>query len=330
MTARVQRRQFLSLFGGAALASAPAHAQQPALPVTGYLYVGTLEASAGFLAAFRRGLNESGYVEGGNVAIEFRFAQNDVSRLPELAADLVRRRVSVIAALGGITAAAAARAATQTIPIVFNTGADPVQLGLVASLNRPGGNVTGVTSVSGEVMPKRVGLLHELLPRAERFAVLVNPTNRNVEPVIDSTRAAAAAIGRQVDILNAATNREIDAAFTTLAQKRADALLIGPFLLFNNRRVQLATLATRHVVPAIHFDREFSEAGGLMSYGANIAEAPRQAGIYVGRILKGEKPADLPVVRASKFELVINLQTARTLGIEIPPTLLAQADEVIE
>jgi putative ABC transport system substrate-binding protein len=331
----IRRREFITLLGGAAAVSAAslpsaARAQQRAVPVVGYLANGSPEATAHLVAAFRKGLSETGYVEGQNVAIEFRWTHNDDNRLPELAADLVRRQVAVIAAAGSIAAALAAKAATATIPIVFGAGADPVQTGLVASLNRPGGNVTGVSTMNNELVGKRLGLLHELVPGAARFGALVNPNNPNSESMIMDARAAAAAIGRQVEVLSVGTNREIDAAFASLIQKRIDALLVAPDPLFVNRRVQLQSLATRHAVPAIFALRENVEAGGLMSYGSSLPDLFRQTGIYVGRVLKGEKPADLPVMRAVRFELVVNLQTAKLLGIEVPPTLLATADEVIE
>jgi ABC-type uncharacterized transport system substrate-binding protein len=326
----MRRRDVITLLGGAA-ATCPmaARAQQPAMPVVGYLYSGSPEPTAHLVAAFRKGLSETGYVEGQNVTIEFRWTHNNENQLPDLAADLVRRRVAVIAAPGSVAAGLAAKAATATIPIVFS-GGDPIQTGLVASLNRPGGNVTGINSMNSELMAKRLGLLHELIPEAARFAALVNPNNLTTETMIMDARAAAAAIGRPIEIFAASTNRDIDAAFASLMQKGADALAIAPDPLFNNRRVQLQSLAMRHAVPSIYSHRDFTDAGGLMSYGSNYTDLFRQTGIYVGRILRGEKPADLPVTRPTKFEFVINLQTARTLGIEIPPTLLALADEVIE
>jgi ABC-type uncharacterized transport system substrate-binding protein len=326
----MERREFITLLGGVAAAwPIAAKAQQPAMPAVGYLDAGLPEADAYVVAAFRKGLSEAGYAEGRNIAIEFRFAHNEVDRLPELAADLVRRRVAVIATRG-LLAPLAAKAATATIPIVFGTGADPVQTGLVASFNRPGGNVTGMNFMNVELGAKRVGLLHELLPGAARFAMLLDPTSPAAATHITVGRTAAAAIGRQIEFLNASTNREIDTAFANLVQKRADALLVGPYPLFSNRRVQIVTLAARHAVPAIYSAREYAEAGGLMSYGSSQTDEYRQVGLYTGRILKGEKPADLPVMRPTKFEFVINLQTARLLGIEVPPTLLAIADEVIE
>jgi putative ABC transport system substrate-binding protein len=328
----MQRRGFITLVGGVAAAwPLAARAQQPVMPVIGYLGAGTPETWANVVAAFRKGLAETGYVEGRNLAIEFRFAQNEFDRLPELAADLVRRRPVVIATPSSAAATLAAKAETTTIPIVFSTGADPVRTGLVASLNRPGGNVTGVNNMSGELGAKQLGLLHELLPGATRFAVLVNPNNRLLaEPTVQDTQATASTLGLQAEVLYAGTNRDIDNAFARLVQKRADALMVGPDPLFNSRLVQLATLAVYHRVPAIYFDRAFAEVGGMLSYGADVTDQHRQLGIYTGRILKGENPADLPVLRATKFEFVINLQTARTFGLEVPATLLARADEVIE
>ena len=272
-----------------------------------------------------------GFVEGGNVMIEYRWAENQTDRLPALAAELVRRDVAVIFAAGGTTAVAAAKASTATIPIVFSIGGDPVKTGLVDSLNRPGGNVTGVSFTNAELTAKRIGLLHELLPGARRFAALVNPDDQHtVAAVTVDAQAAAMAIGWSIEVLTADSNREIAASFASIAQKRVDALLIGPSPLFVSRRAQIATLAARHALPVIHFARAFVEASGLMSYGSSIADANRLGGIYVGRILKGQKPADLPVQQSVKFELVINLQTAQTLGLEVPPSLLARADEVIE
>ena len=323
------RRDFVALLGGAAAWPLVARAQQPAMQVIGYLDGGSLATSAHVVAAIRKGLSETGYVEGRQVVIEYRWAEGNYDRLPELASDLSRLKVSVIVATG-TPAAFAAKAATATVPVVFGGGIDAVQSGLVANLNRPGGNVTGVTSMNTEIEAKRLGLLRELLPSAMRFAVLVNPNNPLAEAGLKDAQAWAATIGRQIEILTANTSREIDAAFAILVQRRVDALLIGPDVFFNNRRVQLATLAVRHGVPAIYAFREFAEAGGLMSYGTSLAERDRQVGVYVGRILKGEKPADLPILQPTKFEFVINLQTARTIGLEVPPTLLARADEVIE
>jgi len=307
----MRRREFITLVGGTAAAwPLLARAQQPAKPVIGFLYAGSPEPSAHLLAAFRKGLTETGYVEGQNVAIEFRWARNETDRLPELAS-------------------IAARDATSSIPIVFSMGGDPIQAGLVSSFNQPGGNVTGISSMNTELGSKRLGLLHELVPNAERFATLV--INSPIyQPLVEDVQAGATSIGRPVDIFYASTSRDIDAAFARIVQKRIEALVLTPGPLFNNNRVQLATLAARHALPAIYSSREFAEAGGLMSYGPSITEEFRQTGIYCGRVLKGEKPADLPVMRATKFEFIINLQTARALGLEVPPTLLARADEVIE
>jgi ABC-type uncharacterized transport system substrate-binding protein len=326
----MKRRQFITLVGGATAWPLAARAQQSAMPVVGYLYSGTPESSERFVAAFRAGLNEVGFFEGRNVAIEFRWAQNDPGRLPELAADLVRRQVAVIATPGSTPATLAAKAATMTIPIVFYSGGDPVRLGLVASFNLPGGNLTGITSMNAELGSKRLGLLHELLPGAARFAVLVQSNSPLTEAFVAEVRAAAAALGLHVEVLSASDNRDIDLAFTSLVQKRADALLVSSDVLFTSRRVQLVTLAVHHRVPAIYPFREDAEAGGLMSYGSSVIDPSRQVGIYTGRILRGEKPADLPVMRSIKFEFVINLQVAKLLDLTVPPTLLARADEVIE
>jgi putative tryptophan/tyrosine transport system substrate-binding protein len=325
----MRRREFITLLGGAAAAwPLVARAQQRAFPVIGFLYAGSLESIETYAeTAFRKGLSEMGYDEGRNVAIEYRSAQNENKRLSELATELVRRRVAVIAAPGSPTAAVAAKSATTTIPIVFGVGSDPVKSGLVTSLNRPGGNITGVSTMNQELGPKRIGLLLELVPEVRRFAVLVNP---NSPGDITDVRAAAAALGRQVETLTASTNLDIDASFASLVQKRVDALLVSPGPPFGQRRVQLATLGARYRMPSILPDRRYAEAGGLMSYGSNAIEMYRQAGIYTGRILKGEKPADLPVLQAAKFEFVINLHTAKLLGLDVPPTLLARADEVIE
>jgi putative tryptophan/tyrosine transport system substrate-binding protein len=327
----IRRREFIVTLGGATVAwPLAARAQQLVMPTIGYLYVASPEAHAGRLAAFRKGLNEIGYVEGRNVAIEYRWAHNDTARLPGLVADLISRPVMIIAA-ADLPSALAAKAASTTIPIVFATAADPVQVSLVASLNRPDANITGVTNMATETGAKRVGLLHELLPGAARFAALVNSSNPGIaEAWTKQTQAAAAAIGRQLEILSASTDREIDSAFTSIAQKRVDALLVMPDNLFTSRRVQLVIQATRHGVPAIYYDRGYAEVGGLISYGANTTDVYRQVGVYVGRILKGEKPANMPVLQPTKLELVINMQTARAFGITVPPALLAIADEVIE
>jgi putative tryptophan/tyrosine transport system substrate-binding protein len=323
------RRDFITLLGGAAAWPLAARAQQPALPIVGYLDAGSPEPNAPLLAAFRKGLSEIGYVEGRNVAIEYRWAKGQTDDLPDLAADLVRRRVSVIVTGDGTGTALAAKAATATIPIVFMTGIDPVDSGLVAALNRPGGNVTGITHMNAQLDSKRLALLHDLVPRAVRFAALVPSGPLRGSRVFTDLQGAASAVGGKIEILTASTSREIDAAFASLEQKRAEALLISPGALID-RRVQILTLATRHGLPTVYPWRADAVAGGLMSYGIVITDQFRQSGIYVGRLLKGEKPADLPVLQPTKFELVINLQTARALGIEVPPSLLSIADEVIE
>jgi putative ABC transport system substrate-binding protein len=327
----MKRRSFITLLGGAAAAwPLAARAQQRSIPVIGFLHAGSPEPNVKRVASFRKGLSESGYTEGQNVAIEFRWATGQDDRLPELARELIRRRVAVIATLGSLAAALAAKAATPTIPIVFYMGGDPVALGLVASLNRPGGNVTGISNQDAELMAKRLALLRDLVPQATRRFALVNPTSPLTEAIIKNLEGSVATLGLQVEILHASTGREIDAAFGKLSQKPGGALLISPDAFFFIRRAQILTLAARHAVPAIYYDREFADAGGLMSYGADRVTTFQQAGIYTGRILKGEKPADLPVMQPTKFELVINLNTARALGIEPSPTLLALADEVIE
>jgi len=327
----MKRREFIWLLGGAALAwPLGVRAQQSAIPVVGFLNAGSPEPYANQTAAFRQGLSETGYVEGRNVAIEYRWAEGGIDRLPTLAAELVRRQVAVIVTPGNAEAARAAKAATASIPIVFSTGADPVQAGLVASLNRPGGNVTGVTGMNGQLGPKRLGLLQDLLPGAGRFAVLVDPNSALRESLITDLRTAASSIGRQLDVLIASTDRDIDAAFATLVQERAEALLVSPGVGLLDRRGQILALAARHRVPVIYPTRVWTEAGGLMSYGSSFTDLFRQAGIYTGRVLKGEKPADLPILRSTKFEMVINLKTAKALGLEIPDKLLALADEVIE
>jgi putative tryptophan/tyrosine transport system substrate-binding protein len=332
----VRRREFITLLGGAAAMSSSlwpraARAQQARMPVIGYLYAGVPEASGtAQTGAFRRGLAEAGYVEGRNVTIEYRWGQNDPARLPALAADLVRRRVAVIVTPGSGSAARVAMTQTSTIPIVFGTGGDPVEQGLVASLNRPGHNVTGFSTLSQELGAKKLGILHELLPAATRFAVLVNPASPYAESFRRDVDAAAAVFGRQIEGLSASTNNEIDAAFASLAQKRPDGLLVAPSPLFGNRRVQIVALAGYHRLTTMYSARDHVEIGGLMSYGSNQTDQARQIGIYVGRILKGEKPGDLPVQLPAKFEFVINMQTAKMFGLTVPPGLLAIADEVIE
>ena len=307
-----------------------AHAQQPAMPVVGFLGV-TSAGTQPYLAAFRQGLSETGYVEGQNVVVEYRWTEDQYNRLPELAADLIRHHVNVIVTLFTTTGALAAKATTTTIPIVFSIGDDPVKHGLVASLSRPGGNVTGINFFSSEVTAKRLGLLRELLPKAARIGVLVNPTNVEItEKTVKDVNVAADALGLQIQVLNASNGNEIDAAFTTLVSHRADGVLVGPDAFFVSRRVQIAILAARHMVPAIYTIGDYAEAGGLISYGTDVADSLRQQGVYVGRILKGTKPTDLPVVQSTKFKLVINLRTAKALGLEVPPTLLSRADEVIE
>jgi putative tryptophan/tyrosine transport system substrate-binding protein len=323
------RRKFITLLGvAAAVWPLAARAQQAAMPVIGFLNSQSPDGYSAYLRAFRQGLKEAGYIEGENVAIEYRWAENQVDRLAALAADLVRRRVAVIAAGGG--AAFAAKAATTTIPIVFTTGQDPVRSGLVASLARPGGNVTGVNFFNTELTAKRLELLRGLVPAATRVAVLVNPTGTGTETMVRDLEPAARTMGLQIQILNASTSREIDAAFATLVRERPDALFVANDPLFTSRRVQLANMAARHAVPATYGVRQNAEAGGLMSYGSDTADAYRQAAVYTGRILKGVKPADLPVMQATKFEFIINAQTARMLGLSVPPMLLALTDEVIE
>jgi putative tryptophan/tyrosine transport system substrate-binding protein len=325
----MRRRAFIMLLGGAVWPLAT-RAQQPAIPVIGFLNSASLDTYSHLLGAFRQGLKDTSYIEGENVAIEYRWAENQFDRLPALAGELVRRQVTAIAATGGIHSALAAKAATTTIPIVFNIGDDPVRLGLVASLARPGGNVTGINNFIYELVAKRFALLRDLMPEAVRVAVLVNPANAQTETTLRDVEAAARAIGLQIQIFNASTSREIDVAFATLARDRIDALFIPPDPLFISRRIQLVQLAARHAFPATYPVRDFAVAGGLMSYGTNTADAWRQTGVYTDRILKGAKPAELPVLQPTKFELVINAQTARMLGLTVPPTLLARADEVIE
>jgi putative tryptophan/tyrosine transport system substrate-binding protein len=330
MTVTIGRRELLAALGGAAAAWPLAvRAQQAPMPVIGFLH--NLQVSAVPMTAFRLGLGEVGYVLGHNVGFEFRSPQGPNERLEDLAADLVRRRVAVIATPGSTPSAVAAKGATATIPIVFGVGDDPVKLGLVASLNRPGGNLTGINFSIAELTAKRLGLFHELVPGAERVAVLINPADPvRAQSTLDDVTASARTIGLQIQVLRASTIGEIEAAFATISRERLEALFVGPDPFVYARRVQLAILAARHGVPTCFGARDHTEVGGLMSYGADVNEMFRLAGVYVGRILKGEKPADLPVLQPTKFELVINLATARALALDIPPTLLARADEVIE
>jgi putative ABC transport system substrate-binding protein len=330
----MNRRTFITMLGGAAASSSlwplAVRAQQRAMPVIGLLHSGSPKTFAHPARSFHRGLGEAGYVEGRNVTIEARWAEDDYDRLPALAADLVRRQVAVIVADGGIPGARAAKAATPAIPIVFYTGADPVRLGLVASLSRPGGNLTGITNLNIEMGPKRLQILQELMPAATVFGALLNPTSPNAETVARDLREAAAAGGLQVHILHAGTDRDFDAVFATLTRLRAGGLVIGADNFFNARSELLAALSVRHAIPAVYQTREFAAAGGLMSYGGSREEAYRQIGLYTGRILKGDKPADLPVQQVTKIELIINLETAKALGLTIPLPLLGRADEVIE
>jgi putative ABC transport system substrate-binding protein len=331
----MKRRAFLSLIGGTAAASCAswplaARAQQPAMPAVGYLSPTSLAMIPGRLRGFRQGLKEAGYIEGENVAVEYRWAEGEYDRLPTMALELVRRQVSVIVT-GANAGTLAAKAATTTIPIVFILAEDPVQLGLVASVARPGGNATGINFVSGELVAKRLELLRELVPAATRVAALVNPADATaMESTLRDLETAARAMGLTMQILKATTSQEIHAAFAAMVRERSEALFLGSDPFFTSRRVQLATLAARHAIPVVSQAREMVEAGGLMSYGADIADGFRQAGAYAGRILKGAKPADLPVVQSSRYELVINAETARILGLTVPPPLLAIADEVIE
>jgi len=323
------RRAFITMLGGAAAWPLAARAQQPAMSVIGFLDPASPDTFADHRRAFHLGLKEVGYVEGDNVAISYRWAENQIDRLPELAADLVHQQVAVIATVAN--GAFAAKAATTTIPIVFIVADDPVRLGLVASLARPGGNLTGINFLNAELTAKRLELLRELVPGASRVAVLVRPTTGSgIEAPLRDMDLAARAMGLQIQVVNASNSREIDAAFENFARERPDALFVSPDPFFRSRRMQLTRLATRHAIPATYALRDYAEAGGLMSYGAGLTDAYRQIGTYAGRILKGAKPADLPVVQSSKFELVINHQTARMLGLTVPPSLLAVADEVIE
>jgi putative ABC transport system substrate-binding protein len=327
----MNRRSLITLLGGAAAWPLVAHAQQSAMPVIGFLGTISPDRWASRLHAFRQGLSETSYVEDRNVGIEYRWAEGQFDRLPALAADLVRRQVSVIAAPESTPAAFAAKAATTTIPIVFSVGVDPVAVGLVASLNRPGGNLTGVTNLNAEILPKRLELMHELVPTATTIALLVNPSNPLVaETESRDAQTAARTLGLQLHVLHASTDRDFDTVFASLAQMRAVALVINTDVFFNSRSEQLAALALRHTVPAIFQYREFVASGGLMSYGTSTTDVFRQVGIYTSRLLRGESPADLPVQQVTKIELIINLKTARTLGLTVPLSLLGRADEVIE
>jgi putative ABC transport system substrate-binding protein len=326
----MKRREVITLLGGAAAAWSVAAGAQQAIPVVGFLNPGSPEPSSFLVAAFREGLKEASYFEGQNVTIEYRWAKGHYDQLQTLAADLLGRQVAVIAATGGSISAQAAKAATATVPIVFNVGEDPIKLGLVASFNRPGGNITGVSTLSPALESKRLGLLRELVPQAAIIAVLLNPTNPDADLQRQDIQAAAATIGQDLRIFSASNESAVETAFAALVQQRADALLIGNDVFLTNRREQIVALAARHAVPTIYSFRSFAESGGLMSYSTNLVEVYRQIGHYVGRILKGEKPADLPVVQPTKFEFVINLKTARTLGIKFSDNLLSLADEVIE
>jgi putative tryptophan/tyrosine transport system substrate-binding protein len=333
MTNRIGRRSFLTLLGGAA-ATWPlaARAQQQTVPVVGFLVSGSAEGYADFVAAVREGLRSTSYIEGRNVAIEYRWADEQYDRLSAMAAELVGRRVAVIFALGSVLPAQAAKTATATIPIVFANGSDPIKLGLVVSLNRPGGNATGMTFFGTELGPKRLELLHEMVPKAAVIAMLVKPDNPNTEPSIAEMQAAARVIGVQIAVVGVRSESDFDTAFAKIVQQRAGALVIGSDTLFNapHRREQLSALTIRHAVPTIGSGRDFVDAGGLISYGTNVLDMYRQAGVYVGRILKGEKPADLPVMQPAKFELVVSRKTAKALGLDVPTSILLRADEVIE
>jgi putative ABC transport system substrate-binding protein len=329
MAIHIGRREFIFTLGCAAAGPFAARAQQPAMPTVGFVTGRSAEASVRQAAAFRKGLSETGYVEGQNLVVEYHW-EGQYDRLAALMADLVRRRVAVIAAFANAPALAA-KAATTTIPIVFGVGQDPVRMGLVASLARPGGNATGVNFFNQEAVAKRLGLLHDLVPKAVRIAVLVNPANASAtEATLREIREAARALGLQIAVLNASTSREIEAAFGTIVADRADALFVAPDSFFAGRFVQFVTLAAHHRVPAAYTQRDFVEAGGLMSYGTDIPDMYRQVGVYTGQILKGVKPADLPVAQSTKFELVINLQTARALGLEVPNSIQLLADQVLE
>lgn len=328
----MRRREFVGVLGGAAAWPVKAKAQQAAVPVIGFLYAGYPGPVTSSLAIFRKGLADAGHIEGMHFAIEHRYAEGQYDRLPDLAADLVRRRVALILATSNTNVVRAAKAATTTIPILFSMGGDPVKLGLVASLAHPGGNATGVNYFLAEMIAKRLALLRELLPTAKRFGAIINPNGQTVtaEAAVQELAATGAALRAEVDVARAANAREIEAAFVTLKDKGAEAVFVGPDTFFANRRVQIAMLAASHGLPAIYTVREFVEVGGLMSYGTSLAEVYRQLAMYASRILKGAKPTDLPVMQSTKFELVINLPTARALRLDIPATLLGRADEVIE
>jgi putative tryptophan/tyrosine transport system substrate-binding protein len=331
MAIRIRRREFVVTFGGAA-ATWPlaAHAQQPAMPVIGFLHSSSPTPHAHELTALRLGLKESGYIEGQNVAIEYRWAENEYDRLPELAADLVRRQVSVIAATGGEPSISAAKAATATIPIVFDSATNPVDVGWVASLSRPGGNMTGVNQMVAELATKEVGLLHALMPQAKEVAMLAGARYQSTPTMVENAQAAAGALGCTLQVVTADSEQELDTAFAAVARQHASALFVAPNPFFFRQREHIVALAARHALPALYVRREFPVVGGLASYGTSLADTYRQIGVYAGRILNGEKPADLPIVQPTKFELVINLKTAKTLGLAIPPGVLAIADEVIE
>jgi putative tryptophan/tyrosine transport system substrate-binding protein len=327
----MRRREFITLLGGAATLPLAARAQRPAKPVIGFVHPGSAQSFARSLSAFLKGLSETGYVEGRNVAIEYRWAGDRIDQLPAMVDELVRRQVSVLAVLGSTPAALAAKAASTTVPIVFTIAGDPVQVGLVASLNRPGGNLTGVVTLNVEIAPKRLELLHELFPTATSFALLVNPANPALaEPVSEHVQAAARMLGVKLHVLHVSSEPELDAALGTAARLQVAGLMIGPDAFFNSRIEQLAALTSRHALPAVYQWREFTVAGGLLSYGSSITDVYRQVGVYTGRILKGEKPADLPVEQTTKVELFVNLKAAKAFGITVPTALLVRADEVIE
>jgi len=332
MTIHIGRRELLAVLGGAAAASPlAARAQQAAMPVIGFLSIRSSDTDAQFLVSFRQGLSQRDFVEGRNVAVEYRYAEGQPDRLPALVADLVRRRVAVIVTTGGPQAALAAKAATTSIPIVFTTGGDPIREGLVQSFNRPGGNLTGVTTSYDEAAPKRLGLLREIVPKARIIAVLVNPNDPiTANSETDDMRKAGRSVGQQIEILQARTEGDIDAAFARLVELQADALVVAPFAIFATQAHQLVALAARTAIPTLYWRREFAEAGGLMSYGSSLADAVRIVGTYAARILKGEKPGDLPVQQPTKFELVVNVRAAKAIGLAIPESFLARADEVIE